>query len=447
MRMNVFHYFTDPVLRAPTLGSMFMCLAAALVGVIVFLRKQSLLGESLSHAAYPGVILGVICAGILHIGGHNEVPIALLIMSGAFLSSMAGLKLIGILERKWNVRTDSALCFVLSTFFGIGLTLASQVQFSFTSLYRQIQVYLYGQAATMTDIHVVIYGVLSFAISAILLLFYKEIQVMIYDRSYAKTIGINTKPIDFLLFLLIVLAVVIGIRSVGVVLMSAMLIAPAAAARQYTNKLYAMLGLSACFGVASGFLGNVLSIEITTFLIKKYPATRLVLPTGPMIVLVASFLCVVSLLFAPKRGLILRLARAQAFRHHCLCENILKSMWRFGPDQEITFAQIKHYQSVSTIYLHILMLQLIRNGWIQRAKSHRYCLTKEGASWAAHIVRLHRLWEVYLADYLGVGSEKVHHSAEQMEHIITPELERELTLLLKNPDKDPHDQPIPRKEL
>lgn len=442
MFSSPFVYFTDAVLRAPTIGCMLMCFSAALVGVIVFLKKQSLLGESLSHAAYPGVIVGVITAGVFEINDEGEMSIALLTMIGAFISAMAGLWMIAFLECKLNVRPDSALCFVLSVFFGIGLTLASQIQSVYSSLYRQAQAYLYGQAATMTDIHIAIYGGLSVVVLAVIILFYKEIYAIAFDREYARSLSINVKLVDGVVFLLIILAVVIGIRSVGVVLMSAMLIAPAAAARQYTNKLYLMLFLAAFFGVLSAFLGNYLSVEITTALSRYFPASRVVLPTGPMIVIIASIICLLSLMFAPERGFLLRLLRIARFRYQCMCENLLKAIWRLGANQGVSFNEIAKHQSASAWYLRFVLSRLVYQGWINYTKKG-YCLTEEGTQLAARIVRLHRLWEVYLVDSLGIGAEKVHRSAEEMEHIITPELEKQLTLLLKNPKRDPHHQPIP----
>lgn len=431
-------YFTDAVLRAPTIGSMLMCLSAALVGVIVFLRKQSLLGESLSHASYPGVVLGVIIAGSLAVDEEQSFYLPIFIMSGAFLSALLGLWTIGWLERSLKIRSDSALCFVLSAFFGVGITLASQVQFSYSNLYRQIQSYLYGQAATMTDIHILIYGSLSLAVILIIILFYKELQVVSFDRNYARSLGIQASTLDFSVFILTVLAVVIGIRSVGVVLMSAMLIAPAVAARQYTHKLYFMFILAGIFGLVSGFLGNYFSVEFS----RNLSTNRISLPTGPMIVMVASLICLFSLFFAPERGLLLRLFRARRFRAQCIEENLLKSMWRLGTKHRVSFEQISKLVSASPFYLHFLLWRLVSKGWINKIGSD-YQLSSEGEARAANIVRLHRLWEVYLADYLGVGAERVHRSAEEMEHIITPELEKELTRLLHNPKMDPHHQPIP----
>lgn len=436
-------YFTDAILRGPTIGCMLMCLAAALVGVIIFLRKQSLLGEALSHAAYPGVILGVLAAALFSLDDTYETEITILIMAGAFTTALLGLWVIHFLESGFRIRSDSALCFVLSAFFGIGITLASHVQFSYASLYRQAQGYLYGQAATMTDTHIWIYGILALTALMLVLWLFKELQVMTFSREYAKSLGIPVDLIDTLVFILTVLAVVIGIRSVGVVLMSAMLIAPVAAARQYTNKLHIMLLLAALIGVISGFLGNYLSVEWSYYLSLKYPSSRLSLPTGPMIVLVASVICFISLLFAPERGYFQRLIRIARFRYRCIRENLLKTIWRYGSEKEVTFDQIAKYQNASKAYLRLILMGLVNNGWVEKNGS-LYRLTSNGKQWAARVVRLHRLWEVYLADYLGVGVERVHRNAEEMEHIITPELERELTLLLKDPEMDPHHQRIPK---
>jgi len=307
---SLFSFFTDPILRGPTIGCMLMSLAAGLVGVILFLRKQSLIGEVLSHAAYPGVMLGVLVAGLFSITENEESLLSILILAGAFLTGSLGLWAIQLLQKKMRVSNDAALCFVLSTFFGVGVTLASDVQFSFTPLYRQVMTYLYGQAATMTDVHIVIYGTLACVVVLIILWFYKELQVMTFDAEYAKSLGIPVKSLDLIVFVLVTLSVVIGIRSVGVVLMSAMLIAPAVAARQFTHHLSVMLALAAFFGMTSGFFGNYFSVRLTESLALAYPATRMILPTGPMIVLVAGAISAAALLCAPERGWLVRLWRA-----------------------------------------------------------------------------------------------------------------------------------------
>lgn len=436
-------YFTDAVLRGPTIGSILMCLAAALVGVLVFLRKQSLLGESLSHATYPGVILGVVATPLLEGLNGAAYWAAFSILTGAFLAALLGLWIITFLQRVAKLRSDSALCLVLSGFFGIGLTLASRVQFTHTALYKRIQMYLYGQAATMTDKHILIYAVLCCIVIAMVFLLYKELQVMNFDIDYARSLGLRTGLIEAFFFVVTVLAVVIGIRCVGIVLMSAMLIAPAAAARQFTNRLSVMFCLAGLFGLMSGFLGNYLSVEISENLRRAYPTRWLALPSGPMIVLVASTLCLLSLLFAPQRGVCWRLWRAARFRRRCLQENLLKAIWKQSPKQSVSFQELRRFISASRLSMWWGLHRLSHAGWVRIIPEDGFALTEDGQRRAAHIVRLHRLWEVYLADQLGIGAERVHPSAEEMEHVLTPELEKQLAELLHNPSEDPHKQPIP----
>jgi manganese/zinc/iron transport system permease protein len=120
---------------------------------------------------------------------------------------------------------------------------------------------------------------------------------MLFDIDYAKTLGFNVKTIDILITSFIVLAIVLGLQTVGVVLMSAMLLAPAAAARQWTNSLGIMVVLAAIFGATSGVVGTAIS------------ASQNNLSTGPVIVLVAAFFVVFSFIFSPSRGLLFRQIR------------------------------------------------------------------------------------------------------------------------------------------
>jgi manganese/zinc/iron transport system permease protein len=431
-------YFTDPVLQAPTIGSMLMCLSSALVGVIVFLRKRSLLGEALSHAAYPGVVLAVLTVAVFFPLASDFLALAILI--GAFFTSLLGLWAIEKMVRRFRVKNDAALCFVLSVFFGVGVLVASRVQFTHALWYKTVQIFLYGQAATMTDVHIVIYALLALLLSLVLLLLYRQIEMVIFDRDFSKTSGVAVRLVDSLLFVLLVLAIVIGIRSVGVVLMAGMLIAPAVAARALSHRLWAVFLLAGGIGALSGFLGNYFSIEV-----PQWGKWKFSLPTGPMILLSASAICVCSLLFAPKNGLVSRCVRILRFRSQCMGENLLKFLWRRGPEGVATWKEIKRGQALSSIQMHFLLWGLKLQGWIEEGKSDQLRLTKDGYLRAARIIRLHRLWEAYLV-FLGQGVEKVHRNAEEMEHIITPELERELSELLGDPKHDPHAQPIPPKD-
>jgi manganese/zinc/iron transport system permease protein len=131
------------------------------------------------------------------------------------------------------------------------------------------------------------------------------------------------------------------------------------------------------------------------------------------------------------------------FKMSCLSENILKALWREDAKGCISFKKIQEKMAIPSLFLYILLLQLKREGWLKK-EHHQYKLTKEGLMRAEQVVRLHRLWELYLVNYLGVDATRVHASAEEMEHILTPAIEKELSELLDNPVLDPHRQPIPR---
>ncbi len=419
----------DPVFRAPLLGTMLMSLGVSLIGVFVFLRKSSLLGEALSHAAYPGIMLGALFFAAFSFPTES---FPLFVLAGAFCTALLGGYLLSVL-RSLNIPQDASLCFVLSSFFGVGVLLASFLQFVKTTLYQQSLLYLFGQAATMTDVHIVLFALLSLMIVLVVCLFYKEWKLFLFDPSYAKTLGVPVSFLEGLFFLVLVLSLIVGIRSVGVVLISAMLFCPAAAARQWTNHFSSLLLLSSFFGVLSGFLGNVISI---------YFGNHPPLPLGPMIVIIAASICLFSLFFSPKKGVVFRYLRVLNFRKKRVLENLLKTLWKHFYRTEATLDQIVRFEKLPKVFQWFLLHQLIRLGFVRKNGKY-YQLTKDGEKRAAHIVRLHRLWELYLVTNMGLGEEVVHSSAEEMEHILTPEIELKLTKELNNPKLDPHNSPIP----
>jgi manganese/zinc/iron transport system permease protein len=385
MDHSLLSYFTDPVLKAPTLGSILMCLSASLVGVLVYLRKESLIGEALSHATYPGVILGAWLFSFMVSSSFENPLFPAFVMGGAGLTGLVGIFALNFLTKKLSIRSDAALCFVLSAFFGAGVFLASQMQFTHTLLYKQSQVYIWGQTATMTDSHVKVYLALFILTAIPLLIFYKEFKAITFDRVWATTFGLPVAWMDRLLFVMIVLSLVTGIRSVGVVLVTAMLIQPAVAARQFTDRMGLMFILSALFGGASAFLGNVLSFEFSQ-------AYDLSFPTGPMIVLVSSAIALFSLLFAPKRGIVMRRIRQLKYRLKALSENTLKTLWRLNQGQTVTFKALQEFYPEPAWVLKGVLSYLAYAGWVRSDREGNWTLSREGAARAEKIIRLHRLW-------------------------------------------------------
>lgn len=430
--------FFDPVFRAPLWGTLLMCMASSLIGVVLFLKKKTLLSESLSHAAYPGVAAGLLILGSLF--PHLDTWAFAAVLGGAFLSSFLAFKWILFLQEKQKTSQDAALCFTLSLFFGAGILLLSAMQSFLPSWHKYAQMFLLGQAATMTDIHILLYGGLTLAVVVFVWLYFYPLQTTLFDRSFAKSLGLRVESIERLIFWLLLLSLIIGVRSVGVVLMSGMVVAPAIAARQFTHSLAKMFILSCLFGAMGGLLGNFVSIFGSQALSSE--GANLTLPTGPSIILVSGLWTFLALFLAPQKGLVFRKLRIGRFNRKCLEENILKNLWKKKTSNREEMALLFAKGKMALFWI---LRRLQREGWIQ-AQDGLYGLTPDGEKRASSIVRLHRLWELYLADALKLEVEKVHKTAEEMEHILTPDLEKRLTHLLKNPKKDPHQQPIPQKE-
>ncbi|PKG52151.1 metal ABC transporter permease [Olleya sp. 1-3] len=280
--------FSDYTLRTITLGTAILGAVTGMLGSFAVLRKQSLLGDAISHAALPGIAIAFL------ITGAKDSNTLLL---GALVSGLIGTFWIRSIVKKTHLKSDTALGLILSLFFGFGMLLLTFIQKQPNANQAGLDKYLFGQAATLVESDVWLMAIVTGLCLIVLLLFWKEFKILLFDADYTKTLGFNTKFIDILITSFIVLAIVLGLQTVGVVLMSAMLLAPAAAARQWTNSLSKMVFLAAIFGAFSGVFGTAISASQTN------------LSTGPVIVLVASVFVVFSFVFSPSRGLLFKQIR------------------------------------------------------------------------------------------------------------------------------------------
>jgi manganese/zinc/iron transport system permease protein len=283
----------DYTLRTVALGSAILGIVGGVLGSFALLRRQSLLGDALSHAALPGICLAFMLTGA-------RTPLVLLLGAGVagWLATLIMLWLV----RNTRISEDAALGIVLSVFFGFGIMLLTFIQHSGSGNQAGLDRYLFGQAATLLQGQVVGMALLGGAALVIVALLFKEFKLLTFDPQFAATLGLPTRRLNVLLTSLLVVAVLIGLQTVGVVLMAAMLIAPAAAARQWTERLGTMLGLAALFGALAGVSGALLSVSDTR------------LPTGPMVILSATAIVIVSLLFGTARGVVWEALRTRRNR-------------------------------------------------------------------------------------------------------------------------------------
>jgi manganese/zinc/iron transport system permease protein len=278
----------DYTLRTVALGSTLLGVVSGALGAFAVLRRQSMLGDAMSHAALPGIALAFMLTGSKETG---------VLMAGAAVAAWLGALLALGIARSSRVKTDSALGLSLSAFFGLGLMLLTFIQRQPNANQAGLDTFLFGQAAALLERDVLTMAAFGLPALLLMLLLWKEFKLLSFDPEFASSLGMRVRLLDVLLTSLLVVAIVIGLQTVGVVLMSALIVAPAAAARQWTDRLGVMVLLAALFGALAGVTGALVSSVVER------------LPTGPTIVLCVSAFVLVSLLFGARRGLVWRWLR------------------------------------------------------------------------------------------------------------------------------------------
>lgn len=324
----------DYTFQIVALGSCALGMICGLSGSFAVLRKQSLLGDSISHSALAGVAISFILTG----SKRTEV-----ILIGAAVVGLLATYLITQISRFSKAQFESVMAVVMSSFFGLGLMLLTYIQRIPDANQAGLNRFLFGQAATLLKSDVLLIVIVSAVILMVTILCFKEFKVFTFDRDYAKDLGLPTGLLNFLLSTMIVLTVILGIQSVGVVLMSALLISPAVAARQWTSKLSSMIILASILGGISGLTGTVISSAVTDF------------PTGPAIVLIISILLIFSILVAPQRGILWRQVNHQKARTKGAAEMVLTHLM----DQGVTSFNASQFKAMSISQTHYTADKLI----------------------------------------------------------------------------------------
>jgi len=275
------------------------------------------------------------------------------------------------------IKRDSALGIILSVFFGFGIVLITIIQRLPKATKAGLDKFLFGNAATLLKEDVTLMVVVSILIFIILFAFWKEFKLLVFDYDYAKSQGLKVHWYDTLLTTLIVATIVIGLQTVGVVLMSALLVAPAAAARQWTDKLGVMVLLSAFFGALAGTTGAISSSVINN------------LPTGPIIVVIISIIVIISLLFAPNRGLLWDWVRSHQNKKRIQTTSMLKNLLLFSESHTNPFHphDIAALQAIGRGTINKTMNDLLKNGWAEQKLKQQWALTPKGLAAAKKLTQ------------------------------------------------------------
>jgi manganese/zinc/iron transport system permease protein len=409
---------------------------SGVVGSFAVLRRRALVGDMLSHAALPGV-----CLAFLVLGNRDLLGLSL----GALATGLLAIATVTVIVRWTRTKEDAAIGIVLSTFFGVGVVLLSVIQKPGVSGNKAgLNSYLFGEPANMLTGDLYLLAIVAAVTLLTVALLYKEFQLVSFDADFAQTQGWPTLRLDLGMMAALAVVTIVGLPIVGVILMAAMIILPAATARFWTNRLPVMLLLAGALGVAAGLIGTKLGRD---------------LPAGATIVLTAAAMFVFSLLFAPQRGVVARILAEWNLRQRISREHLLRSLYELGETQlpevaVLPVEQLQAYRYWKPRSLEKLLQWAVGKDLIKLVDAHAQ-LTPLGLRRAADLTKVHRLWEMYLMQHADIAADHVDRDADETEHLLPEtvlvELEQHLAdegrlpRSLPEVPESPHELEAPRE--
>lgn len=398
--------------RLVVICTMLLGCACGLMGGFLLLRKRSLMGDTLSHATLPGVGLSFML--LVALGGDGKsLPI---LLAGAGITGVIGCAAVLFIREQTRIKDDAAMGIVLSVFFGAGVAILGVIQKMPEGSAAGLESFIYGKTASMvmSDFQILVF--ITVCVITCSLLLFKEFRLLCFDENFAAVLGWPVKFLDILLLALITAVTVAGLQAVGLILIIAFLITPAAAARFWTNQLDRMLMLSALIGAASGWIGASLS--------AFFPR----LPAGAVIVLVAALFFVVSMLVGTERGVMIRFLRQSQLEKRMGRQHLLRALYEILEGGCVTeeliirtvpFRQIRGRRTWSDRQLRDYIRRAYNEGLVEAPnKADSILLTETGLVEAKQVTRNHRLWEIYLIEYADVATSRVDRDADMVEHIL-----------------------------
>lgn len=408
------------------IGTTFLGMAAGIIGTFALLRKRALMSDALSHAALPGLCGAFLLAHWFGVQGKS-LP---LLLAGATVSGVTAVLSIQFLTAQTRLGIDTAIGIVLSVFFGAGIAMLSGIQSVRSGDQGGLQSFIYGQTAAMHPTDAMLMAALAGLAMMAAVLLLKEFRVLCFDQEFAQVQGWPVSALDLSMMALVVLVTVVGLQSVGIILVIAMVIVPAASARFWTEKLSVMTVLSGVIGAMSGYLGATFSSLLPR------------LPAGAVIVLTAGVIFLVSFFFAPARGLLASILRQQRLRYRIASDHLLREIFETVDAQdhalfaEKTLDQLEQERipakwvrlnQLATMrglswFAARLLLGSLKARFLLVRKHSELCLTSRGWREAVRLTRNHRLWEEFMMTHADLAASHVDRSADMVEHVLSQEV-------------------------
>ncbi|HET6321936.1 MAG TPA: metal ABC transporter permease [Hyphomicrobium sp.] len=252
-------------------------IAAVLIGAVcavlscyLVLKGWSLMGDAISHAVLPGVVLSFVLG----------LPLAI----GAFAAGLTCALLTGYLKENSRVKEDTVMGIVFSGMFGLGLVLFTKVETD-----QHLSHILFGDMLGITRQDLIEVAIIAGVTLLVIIAKWRDLLLYCFDPQHARAIGLPLGVIHYGLLVLLALTIIASLKAVGIILVVAMLVAPGAIAYLLTDRFSRMLVIAAAVAIGSSVFGTLVSFHVDG-------------ATGPCIVLIQAFVFVLTFLFAPRRG-------------------------------------------------------------------------------------------------------------------------------------------------
>jgi ABC-type Mn2+/Zn2+ transport system permease subunit/Mn-dependent DtxR family transcriptional regulator len=402
------------------LASVLVGITCGLLGVFIVLRNMSLIGDALSHAILPGVVAGFMIAG------HSIFAF----FTGSVIAGLLAALSITWLQRHVKTKEDAAIGIVFSAMFALGIMGISAVTRQ-EGVHLDMKDFLFGNVLGISDQDIWLTGLIMAYTLLCLVAFYRFFFVTTFQSVVAGTTGIRANLLHYFLMMLLSFAVVASLQSVGVILVVAMLIIPAATALLLSNRLKVVLVLSALTGLLSASMGLIAAILLET-------------TPGPAMTLVATLFYLMAMAFAPEKGLVVRWFRQKNRRKLQQEEDLLKALVKEQEAGHRDTEEVAAALGVSKQTLLRNLRPLVRRKWLVQANTSEVQLSADGLRRGYQLIRAHRMWESYLVQSMGLQSNQIHQQAEQYEHSLPEGFLQEVSAQLGHPITDPHGSPIPQ---
>lgn len=419
--MELWQIFQEPWAIRALIASTMVGITCGALGAFIVLRNMSLIGDALSHAILPGVVLAFI------ILGYNTVGFFFGSVAAGLLSAV----LITWIQQNVKTKNDAAIGIVFTAMFSIGVIGISSI--SRTGVHLDLKDFLFGNVLGVSNEDLVMTGVVMLMVIFSIILLYRYLFASTFQPTIASTMGIPVKLMHYYLMLLLSFSVVAAMQTVGVILVVAMLITPASTALLLTDRLPRVLVMAGIIGFLSSISGLILSILYE-------------MPPGPAIAVTATAFYLVVAFFTPRTGFIAKWIHRKKQQQKIMYEDILKESFKMSFAAKTDIKAISEKLGISITKLTRMLRSMGSQKLIKMDSPSTFVLMEEGRLQANNLIRAHRLWESYLVKEMGMDANQIHQEAEHYEHLLTSEQVDEVDKRLGYPALDPHGAPIPSKE-